>query len=212
MTMSEKTSKPVKNWLGMKPEITSLLQHCIISLLCIWIVIVAIRFEEVFWRRGFSMTCFAPPCIRLFIRSKNNNTCKGQWILHLYQVKSKSNERLRRRSWKYNIRTRFQIIFFREYVSYDGTKIAFMCHSFKRHVFFGIIVKFTMFDMLTSGALSTIKCSRYVNTHDLRITWAWRPRLRALIPVHYTCRIVPLCCPAVVTNTGITCLKQRILK
>ena len=31
---------------------------------------------------------------------KNNNTCKGPWVLHPYQVSSKSIERFWRRSWK----------------------------------------------------------------------------------------------------------------
>ena len=31
---------------------------------------------------------------------KNNNTCKGPWVLHPYQVSSKSIKRFWRRSWK----------------------------------------------------------------------------------------------------------------
>ena len=31
---------------------------------------------------------------------KNNNTCKGPWVLHPYQVSSKSIKRIWRRSWK----------------------------------------------------------------------------------------------------------------
>ena len=37
---------------------------------------------------------FAPPW------PKNNNTCKGPWVLHAYQVLSKSIKRFWRRSWK----------------------------------------------------------------------------------------------------------------
>ena len=31
---------------------------------------------------------------------KNNNTCKGPWVIHPYQVSSKSIKRFWRRSWK----------------------------------------------------------------------------------------------------------------
>ena len=32
--------------------------------------------------------------------AENNNTCKGPWVIHIYQVSSKSIKRFWRRSWK----------------------------------------------------------------------------------------------------------------
>ena len=48
--------------------------------------------RDLFWPRPGS----APG----MIWPKNNNTCKGPWVLHPYQVSSKSIKRFWRRSWK----------------------------------------------------------------------------------------------------------------
>ena len=57
--------------------------------------------EVVFLRRVPSWHIFTPPWIRLGrIWLKNNNTCNGSWVLHAYQVSSKSNKRLWWRSRK----------------------------------------------------------------------------------------------------------------
>ena len=68
-----------------------------------WYVAVAFWSEEDSWRRGPQWPIFAPPWIRPGrIWQKNNNTCKGPWVLHLYQVSSKSISRFWKRSWKYD--------------------------------------------------------------------------------------------------------------
>ena len=59
------------------------------------------------WRRSFLKK--GTPCDLFLPRPvsapgriwpKNNNTCKGPWVLHAYQVSSKSIKRFWRRSWK----------------------------------------------------------------------------------------------------------------
>ena len=59
------------------------------------------------WRRSFLKK--GTPCDLFLPRPgsapgriwpKNNNTCKGPWVLHPYQVSSKSIKRFLRRSWK----------------------------------------------------------------------------------------------------------------
>ena len=59
------------------------------------------------WRRSFLKK--GTPCDLFLPRTgsapgqiwpKNNNTCKEPWVLHLYQVSSKSIKRFCRRSWK----------------------------------------------------------------------------------------------------------------
>ena len=59
------------------------------------------------WRRSFLKK--VTPCDLFWPRPgsapggiwpKNNNTCKGPWVLHPYQVSSKSIKRFWRRSWK----------------------------------------------------------------------------------------------------------------
>ena len=57
--------------------------------------------EEVSWRRGPPWPIFAHPgSAPGRIWPKNNKTCKGPWVLHAYQVSSKSIKRFWRRSWK----------------------------------------------------------------------------------------------------------------
>ena len=62
----------------------------------------SIRSEEEFsWRRGPPWPIFALPWIHPGrIWPKNNHTCKGPWVLHPYQVSTKSIKRFWRRSWK----------------------------------------------------------------------------------------------------------------
>ena len=59
------------------------------------------------WRRSFLKK--VTPCDLFWPRPgsapggiwpKNNNTCKGPWVLHPYQVSSKSIKQFWRRSWK----------------------------------------------------------------------------------------------------------------
>ena len=59
------------------------------------------------WRRSFlkkgtPRDLFLPHFVSApgRIWPKNNNTCKGPWVLHPYQVSSKSIKRFWRRSWK----------------------------------------------------------------------------------------------------------------
>ena len=71
--------------------------HASRSLLRIRFVAVAFRSEEeVSWRRGPPWPILAPP----WNWPKNNNTCKGPWVLHPYQVLSKSIKRFWRKSRK----------------------------------------------------------------------------------------------------------------
>ena len=63
--------------------------------------------EEVFLRRGPPVTYFCPtldPPLGGSSR-KNNNTCKGPWVLHPYQVSSKSIQWFWRRSRNVNCLT-----------------------------------------------------------------------------------------------------------
>ena len=48
--------------------------------------------RDIFWPR--------PGSALRRIWPKNNNTCKGPWVLHPYQVSSKSIKQFWRRSWK----------------------------------------------------------------------------------------------------------------
>ena len=76
--------------------------HASRSLLCIQFVAVAFwSEEEVSWRRGPpDLFLPRPGSAPVRIWPKNNNTCKGPWVLHPYQVSSKSIKRFWRRSWK----------------------------------------------------------------------------------------------------------------
>ena len=57
------------------------------------------------WRRSLLkketlMTYFGSPWIHPLIWRKHNNTCKGPWVLHPYQISSKSIQQFWRRSRK----------------------------------------------------------------------------------------------------------------
>ena len=81
-------------WLrnGTKNNNTSS-QNASRSFLCIRFVAVAFRSEEEdSWRRG------TPPLGGS--GRKTTTLCKGPWVLHPYQVSSKSIKRFWRRSWK----------------------------------------------------------------------------------------------------------------
>ena len=103
MTKSKKTSEGNKKQQHFFP-------HASRSLLCIRFVAVAFRFEEeVSWRRGPLWPIFTQPWIRHKADlAKNNKTCKGPWVLHPYQVSTKSIKRFwrrRRNAKKYGRRT-----------------------------------------------------------------------------------------------------------
>ena len=104
MTKSKKTSKTrQKIDFRMKPKITTLLPTCfkitaMHSVCCCSLPV---------WRRsslkkGTPRDLFwpRPGSTPGRIWPKNNNTCKGPWVLHPYKVSSKSIKRFWRRSWK----------------------------------------------------------------------------------------------------------------
>ena len=104
MTKSKKTSKTRQKFdFRMKPKITTLLPTCFyitaMHSVCCCSLPVLRRSSlkkgtpcDLFWPRPGS----APGRIW----PKNNNTGKGLWVLHPYQVSSKSIKRFWRRSWK----------------------------------------------------------------------------------------------------------------
>ena len=98
MTKSKKMSKACQKFdFGMEPKITTLLPTCF------WIIAIHLvcRCSLPVWRRSFlkkgtPLTYFGPAPGRIW--PKNNNTCKGPWVLHPYQVSSKSIQWFWRRS------------------------------------------------------------------------------------------------------------------
>ena len=85
----------------MEPKITTLLPTCF-EIIAIHLVC---RCSLLVWRR--SLLKKGAPCDLFWPRHgsapgriwpKNNNTCKGPWVVHLYQVSSKSIKRFWRRS------------------------------------------------------------------------------------------------------------------
>ena len=104
MTKSKKTSKTRQKFdFGMDPKITTLLPTCL------WIIAMhsVCCCSLPVWRRRFlkkgtphDLFLPRPGSAPGRIWPKNNNTCKGPWVLHPYQVSSKSIKRFWRRSWK----------------------------------------------------------------------------------------------------------------
>ena len=100
MTKSKKTSKTRQKFdFGMERKITTLLPtyFYIIALhsvcpcsLFVW--------RRSFLKKGTPRDLFWPRPGRIWL--KNNNTCKGPWVLHAYQVSSKSIKQFWRRSRK----------------------------------------------------------------------------------------------------------------
>ena len=104
MTKSKKTSKTRQKFdFGMEPKITTILPACF------WVIAMhsVCRCSLLVWRRSFlkngtprDLFLPRPWSAPGRIWPKNNNTCKGPWVLHAYQVSSKSIKRFWRRSWK----------------------------------------------------------------------------------------------------------------
>ena len=104
MTKSKKTSKTRQKFdFGMESKITTLLPTCFYTIamhsvcrctLPVWrrSLLKKGTPRDLFWPRSGS----APGRIW----PKNNKTCKGPWVLHPYQVSSKSIKRFWRRSRK----------------------------------------------------------------------------------------------------------------
>ena len=105
MTKSKKTSKTRQKFdFGMEPKVTTLLPTCFKTIAMHSVC----RCSLPVWRGSFLKK--VTPCDLFWPRPgsapggiwpKNNNTCKGQWVLHPYQVSSKSIKRFWRRSWKF---------------------------------------------------------------------------------------------------------------
>ena len=104
MTKSKKTSKARQKFdFGMEPKVTTLLPTCfkIIAMHSVC------RCSFPVWRRSFlkkgtprDLFWPRPGSAPGGIWPKNNNTCKGPWVLHPYQVSSKSIQLFWRRSRK----------------------------------------------------------------------------------------------------------------
>ena len=104
MTKSKKTSKTRQKFeLGMEPKVTTLLPTCfqIIAMHSVC------RCSLPVWRRSFlkkgtprDLFWPRPGSAPGGIWPKYNNTCKGPWVLHPYQVSSKSIKWFWRRSRK----------------------------------------------------------------------------------------------------------------
>ena len=88
----------------MEPKVTTLLPTCFL----ITAMHLVCRCSLPVWRRSFlkkgtprDLFWPHPGSAPGRIWPKNNNTCKGPWVLHPYQVSSKSIKRFWRRSRKY---------------------------------------------------------------------------------------------------------------
>ena len=82
-----------------EPKITTFLHTSTIHLGCPCIPPPSV--EEIYQRMGTfwpTFACGGATC--WWIRTKNNNTCRGSWVLHPYQVSLKSIKRFWRRSRK----------------------------------------------------------------------------------------------------------------
>ena len=108
MTKSKKTSKTRQKFdFRMEPKITTLLPTCfeIIAMHSVCHCSLPV------WRRSFLMKGIprdlflpCPGSAPGRIWPKNNNTCKGPWVLHPHQVSSKSIKRFWRRNKVYGRR------------------------------------------------------------------------------------------------------------
>ena len=104
MTKSKKTSKTRQKFdFGMEPNITTLLPTCFLIIAMHSVC----RCSLLIWRRSFlkkgtprDLFLPRPGSAPGRIWPKNNNICKGPWVLHPYQVSSKSIKRYWRRSRK----------------------------------------------------------------------------------------------------------------
>ena len=101
---SKKTSKTRQKFdFRMKPKIRTLLPTCfkitaMHSVCCCSLPV----WKRSSLKKGTPRDLFwpCPGSAPGRIWPKNNNTCKGPWVLHPYQVSSKSIKRFWRRSWK----------------------------------------------------------------------------------------------------------------
>ena len=79
-----------------------LLEHCYVQNVFVLSLYIAFLTEEVSLKKRTPVTYFLPALDQTmgWIWPENNNICKGPWVIHPYQVSSKSIKRFWRRSWK----------------------------------------------------------------------------------------------------------------